>query len=75
MTAPTPPPLVTTRGPHPTDVAALTELLDLMVDFPSNEQRARYLLTCNWMRDRGAAAAELNRRDLAAITARTEASQ
>jgi len=23
-----------------------------MTNFPSNDQRARYLLTCNWMRDR-----------------------
>lgn len=44
-------------SPEPGDVATLTELLDLLTDFPSNEQRARFLLTCNWMRDRGAAAA------------------
>lgn len=35
-----------------------------MRDFPSNEQRARYLLTCNWMRERGAAAAALNAEQL-----------
>lgn len=46
-------------GPDPADVAALTELLDLFDGFSSNEQRARYLLTCNGMRDRGAAAANL----------------
>lgn len=47
-----------TGGSHQQDVDALTELLDLMTDFSSNEQRARYLLSCNWMRDRGTAAAE-----------------
>ena len=41
-------------GPALADVEALTDLLDLMENFPSNEQRARYLLTCNWMRDREA---------------------
>ncbi len=41
--------------PDPADVAALTYLLDLMANFPSNEQRARYLLSCNWMRDHDAA--------------------
>ena len=43
--------------PDPADVEALTNLLDLMVNFPSNEQRARYLLSCNWMRDYDAAIA------------------
>jgi len=43
--------------PDPADVAALTYLLDLMANFPSNEQRARYLLSCNWMRDHDAAIA------------------
>jgi hypothetical protein len=37
--------------PSPVDVTAVRELLDLMADFPDNDQRARYLLTCNWMRD------------------------
>lgn len=45
------------RLPEASDVAALTALLDMMANFPSNEQRARYLLSSNWMRDRGAAAA------------------
>jgi hypothetical protein len=40
------------RMPDQADVDALRELLDLMVNFPSNDQRARYLLGCNWMRDR-----------------------
>ncbi len=38
--------------PNQADVDALADLLDLMTNFPSNDQRARYLLTCNWMRDR-----------------------
>lgn len=45
---------LTNSRPHPDDVETLTELLDLMANFDSNEQRARYLLTSNWMRDRGA---------------------
>lgn len=44
--------------PLQTDVDALTGLLDLMANFSTNEQRARYLLSSNWLRDRGAAAAE-----------------
>lgn len=43
--------------PDSDDVAALRHLLDMMGNFPSNDQRARYLLTCDWMRDRGAVAA------------------
>lgn len=39
-------------APDPADVDDLRDLLDLMADFPSNDQRARFLLTCNWMRDR-----------------------
>ena len=45
-------------GPAAADVEALTALLDLMANFPSNEQRARYLLSSNWLRDRGTAAAQ-----------------
>ena len=44
-------------SPDQSDVDALRDLLDLMSDFSDNDQRARYLLSCNWMRDRGAAAA------------------
>lgn len=44
------------RSPAQRDVDALRELLDLLEHAPDNDQRARYLLTCNWMRDRGAAA-------------------
>jgi len=44
--------------PYQEDVDALRDLLDLLENFSSNDQRARYLLSCNWMRDRGAAAAE-----------------
>lgn len=54
-------------GPDPRDVEALTDLLDLMSFFPSNEQRARYLLSCNWMRERGAAVAAQSAADLAAL--------
>ncbi|WP_158305621.1 MULTISPECIES: hypothetical protein [unclassified Nocardioides] len=43
-------------GPNQTDVDALRELLDLMADFRDNDQRARYLLSSNWLRDRGAIA-------------------
>ena len=41
-------------GPDQGDVDQLRELLDLMVDFPSNDQRARFLLSSNWLRDRDA---------------------
>lgn len=57
-------------GPDLEDVAQLTALLDLMADFPSNEQRARYLLTSNWLRERGAAAADLNAQQLEAVRRR-----
>lgn len=36
--------------PDQHDVDHLRELLDLMTRFPDNDQRARYLLTSNWMR-------------------------
>lgn len=42
-------------GPFQADVDALRDLLDLMENFESNDQRARYLLTSNWLRDRDAA--------------------
>lgn len=57
-------------GPDPADVEAVTYLLDLMANFPSNEQRARYLLSCNWMRDRGCAAAERAQASLIALKSR-----
>jgi hypothetical protein len=41
--------------PNQADVDALRGLLDLMANFESNDQRARYLLSSNWMRDRDAA--------------------
>jgi len=44
------------QPPHPADVLDLMDLLDRMRNFPSNEQRARALLTSNWMREREAAA-------------------
>jgi hypothetical protein len=43
--------------PQQSDVDTLRELLDLMAEFRDNDQRARYLLSSNWLRDRGAAAA------------------
>lgn len=39
-------------GPDLADVAALRELLDLLENFSDNDQRARYLLSSNWMRDK-----------------------
>jgi hypothetical protein len=39
-------------GPLQADVDELRDLLDLMVNFPSNDQRARFLLSSNWCRDR-----------------------
>lgn len=40
-------------APDQADVDALRGLLDLMVNFRDNDQRARYLLSSNWMRDVG----------------------
>ncbi|WP_181641448.1 hypothetical protein, partial [Nocardioides massiliensis] len=45
-----------TSAPEQSDVDAVRELLDLMETFSDNDQRARYLLTSNWLRDRGAIA-------------------
>lgn len=56
-TAPAPIPRQRWSGPDQADVDALRELLDLLEGFRDNDQRARYLLSCNWMRDRGAVAA------------------
>ncbi|WGY04335.1 hypothetical protein QI633_11315 [Nocardioides sp. QY071] len=42
------------RAPDQTDVDAVRQLLDLLECYSSNDQRARYLLSSNWMRDRGA---------------------
>lgn len=47
-----------TSRPDQADVDALRGLLDLMVNFRDNDQRARYLLSSNWLRDRGVDAAE-----------------
>jgi len=43
--------------PDQADVDTVRRLLDLMAGFESNDQRARYLLSSNWLRDRGSAAA------------------
>lgn len=40
------------RLPDQADVDTLRELLDLMANFSDNDQRARFLLSSNWMRDR-----------------------
>jgi hypothetical protein len=57
-TTPAPGPRQRRAGcPEQVDVDALRELLDLLDGFRDNDQRARYLLSCNWMRDRGAVAA------------------
>ena len=58
------------RGPDPRDVEQLTYLLDLTRDF-TTEQRARYLLSSDWLRDRGAQAARRIAEDLAALRAET----
>lgn len=44
-------------GPDEDDVDAVRGLLDLMEHFADNDQRARYLLSSNWLRDCVAAAA------------------
>jgi hypothetical protein len=39
-------------GPPQADIDALRDLLDLTASFTDNDQRARYLLTSNWMQSR-----------------------
>ena len=41
---------MSTTSPDLPEVEQLTALLGLMRDFPSDEQRARYLLMSNWTR-------------------------
>lgn len=65
--------LVDMTGPDQSDVDELRGLLDLLESFSSNDQRARYLLTSNWMRDRGAAAADYIRRTVEGVAASTRA--
>jgi hypothetical protein len=36
--------------PDQRDVDELRDLLDLMRNFPDNDQRARFLLSSNWLR-------------------------
>jgi cytochrome c-type biogenesis protein CcmH/NrfG len=43
-------------GPDQRDVDAVRQLLDDMDALDDNDQRARYLLSSDWMRTRGAAA-------------------
>lgn len=51
------------NGPDPADVDALRGLLDLLDSFDGNDQCARYILSSDWMRDRGVAAAVRLRTD------------
>lgn len=44
-------------GPRQSHVDDVRVLLDLMTDFTDNDQRARYLLSSNWLIQHGAAAA------------------
>ncbi len=39
-----------TSAPEQADVDGLRHVLDLMAGFRDNDQRARYLLSCDWMR-------------------------
>lgn len=49
-------------SPDQSDVDQLRTLLDLMANFPDNDQRARYLLSSNWMQGKQEQAlAELQR--------------
>lgn len=43
-------------GPDQRDVDAVRQLLDDMDALADNDQRARYLLSSDWMRERGSAA-------------------
>lgn len=45
---------MTAKVPRQEHVDGLRELLDLIESFPSNDQKARFLLSSNWMRDHGA---------------------
>ncbi|ALY07682.1 hypothetical protein SEA_MCKLOVIN_44 [Gordonia phage Mcklovin] len=50
------------RDPLPQEwVDELRDLLDLLGDFSSNDQRARYLLASNFLRDNGDAIAQRSR--------------
>lgn len=43
-----------TTAPAQSDVDTLRHLLDIMCNFTSNDQRARFLLSSDWIRDRDA---------------------
>jgi hypothetical protein len=43
-----------TTTPDLNEVARLADLLEMLQTFPSHDQRARYLLCSNWMRDHDA---------------------
>lgn len=57
-----------TLGPDAGDVADLAHLFGLMRNFLSDEQRARFLLTSNWMRERGAEAGRINAEQLRGLS-------
>lgn len=57
-------------GPRQCDVDALRAILDALADFTDNDQRARYILSSNWLRDHGAAAATHAAIGLALLQAR-----
>lgn len=53
------------KVPYPEDVDQLRKLLEMFDNVdevlkqrPDNDQRARYILSSNWLRDRGAIAAQ-----------------
>lgn len=56
--------------PAQSDVDALRELLDLLGNFSDNDQRARYVLSSNWLRDNGARLAAENAAMLARVQQR-----
>lgn len=59
------------RAPRQDHVDELRALLDLMESFSSNDQRARYLLGSNFLRDHGAEIAERITASLVDLRART----
>ncbi len=60
-------------APEPADIAELTEILDRMVNFSNNEQRARYILCSDWLMERGAIIAEQSTQALAQLRLRNAA--
>ena len=56
--------------PAQADVDALRELLDLLATHQDNDQRARFLLSSNWLRENGARLAQENAAALVRIRER-----